>query len=56
MLKVWRLFDPSSSICFESAKSKSCCLVEFSSSFGARIMCLDVSFEDEVSIYNISFI
>lgn len=55
-LKLWRLCDPFSSDCYESSKTNNVFLiVEFSSCFGARIMCLDASFEDEVSICLISF-
>ncbi|XP_024044008.1 uncharacterized protein LOC18048806 isoform X3 [Citrus clementina] len=48
-LKLWQLCDPFSSVCYESSKTNNVFLVaEFSSCFGARIMCLDASFEDEV--------
>lgn len=55
-LKLWQLCDPSSSKCVESLGNNSASfLAEFSSCFGARIMCLDVSVENEVSLFLFSF-
>lgn len=55
ILKLWQLCDPFPPASYESSKTCNVFLVaEFSSCFGTRIMCLDVSFEDEVSICIIS--
>ncbi|KAA3462396.1 putative WD repeat-containing protein isoform X1 [Gossypium australe] len=48
VLKLWRLYDPSISVCQDSQRIS--LIAEFPSSFGIRIMCLDASFEEEVLV------
>ncbi|XP_024018186.1 uncharacterized protein LOC21397028 [Morus notabilis] len=50
-LKLWRLRDPLQPLPHNSVDSCNVSLIaEFTSCFGRRIMCLDVSFEDEVLV------
>lgn len=50
ILKLWRLSDPLPSGSLTYGRTFDASLVaEFTSCFGIRIMCLDASFEDEVS-------
>ncbi|XVF80749.1 hypothetical protein PTKIN_Ptkin15bG0100100 [Pterospermum kingtungense] len=48
VLKLWRLYDPSISVCHHSGRIT--LIAEFPSCFGIRIMCLDASFEQEVLV------
>ncbi|XVF32972.1 hypothetical protein REPUB_Repub17cG0128500 [Reevesia pubescens] len=48
VLKLWRLYDPSISVCQDSGRIS--LIAEFPSCFGIRIMCLDASFEEEVLV------
>lgn len=48
VLKLWRLYDPSTPVCQDSRRIS--LIAELPSSFGIRIMCLDASFEEEVCI------
>lgn len=50
ILKLWRLSDPLPSGSLTYGRTFDASLIaEFTSCFGIRIMCLDASFEDEVS-------
>ncbi|WRX08182.1 WD40 repeat - like 5 [Theobroma cacao] len=48
VLKLWRLYDPSLSVCHDSGRIS--LIAEFPSCFGIRTMCLDVSFEEELLV------
>ncbi|XP_021895939.1 WD repeat-containing protein 6 [Carica papaya] len=51
ILKLWRLSDPVASVSCDSSKTCDVSLIaEFSSCFGARIMCLDALVEEEVLV------
>ncbi|XP_010270950.1 PREDICTED: uncharacterized protein LOC104607119 isoform X2 [Nelumbo nucifera] len=51
ILKLWRIFDPLQSCTNRSIQNYEASLVaEFTSCFGARIMCLDASFDEEVLV------
>ena len=54
VLKLWRLYDPSISVCHDSGRIS--LIAEFPSSFGIRIMCLDASFEEEVCVTLLSLL
>uniref|UniRef100_A0A5B7C8Q1 WD repeat-containing protein 6 n=1 Tax=Davidia involucrata TaxID=16924 RepID=A0A5B7C8Q1_DAVIN len=49
-LKLWKLCDPLQSVSHSRMKSYMSLVAEFASCFGIRIMCLDVSFEEEVLV------
>ncbi|XP_021279955.1 uncharacterized protein LOC110413462 isoform X3 [Herrania umbratica] len=48
VLKLWRLYDPSLSVCHDSGRIS--IIAEFPSCFGIRIKCLDLSFEEELLV------
>lgn len=57
ILKLWRLSDPVASVSCDSSKTCDVSLIaEFSSCFGARIMCLDALVEEEVFGFHNFFI
>lgn len=49
-LKLWSIYQKTPSLILSGARSYDACLfAEFFSCFGLRIMCVDVSFDEEVT-------